>query len=254
MAKGFIDPPKEEEGNVNWTSQSAEQTRQTSQEGSQSEDRRQNVLSASTPENQLSNTGSNNSPEEVGQPSTSSPVTPIHQELSATSSPLPSPPLSPLPSNQHPSSLPSHPSPLPSSIPSPPSSLSSSPAYPPSPFLPFQNANISVEELHERAMQDSQNNNVDENSNDQQYDQYRNYGRQQFPAEQSVRPRVRRRQDTDETDRVPYPESSVRRRSSGNLTHRRNLSEGQVHSDPSSYGYEYDRNYPQLPGLPSSQG
>lgn len=250
MAKGLIDPQQKEEGNESWTSQDAEETRQTSQEGSGSETRSPTGLFTSTSEEeeQIPNASSL---EQIAQPPSALPVTPAHhRDLSHS----PSPPLlaSPLLSSQRPSCLPSsYPLPLASAIPSPQSSHSSSPANSPSPFLPFRNASVSVEELQERAMQDSQNNNVDENSNDQQMDQYVNYNQSQFAADPSVRPRTRRRQGSDETDRVPLPESRPRRRGSGgNFTHRRNLSDGQTYSCLRAR----EPNYSQLRALSSPHG
>lgn len=126
------------------------------------------------------------------------------------------------------------------------------------PILPpyQQNANRSVEELNELALQDSENNNVDENSNDQQYDQYANYhqeyGRHQFVPDQSVRPRTRMSQpSSDEPDHVPYNnEYSIRRRS-GSFSHRRNQSED---LSLSSASFDSGLGYPQLPNVNSAAG
>lgn len=143
----------------------------------------------------------------------------------------------------------------PSTLPFPPTSFNSSP------LLPYQQrANISVEERNELAMQDSENNNVDENSNDQQYDRYANYHREfnhhQFVPDQSVRPRVSRQQtERDEPDHIPVAyEDAVRRGSgSGSFSHHRNLSEGQIYSGATAYAYEI-HNYSQLPNLGSQPG
>lgn len=154
----------------------------------------------------------------------------------------------------------------PPNVSTPVSSPSPTLSFPPmafnsSPLLQSQqSANISVEELHELAMQDSENNNVDENSNDQQYDRYANYHREfnhhQFVPDQSVRPRVRRQQpERDELDHFPVVhEDTLRRRTgSGNFSHRKNLSEGGIYFDATTYEYE-GHNYPHLPNLNSNPG
>lgn len=119
-----------------------------------------------------------------------------------------------------------------------------------------QNANRSVEELNELALQDSENNNVDENSNDQQYDQYANYhqeyGRHQFVPDQSVRPRTRMSQpSSDEPDHVPYNYEYAIRRRSGSFSHRRNQSED---LSLSSASFDTGLSYPQLPNVNSVAG
>ncbi|XP_063588335.1 uncharacterized protein LOC134765607 isoform X1 [Penaeus indicus] len=119
-----------------------------------------------------------------------------------------------------------------------------------------QNANRSVEELNELALQDSENNNVDENSNDQQYDQYANYhqeyGRHQFVPDPSVRPRTRMSQpSSDEADHAPYNYEYAIRRRSGSFSHRRNQSED---LSLSSASFDAGLSYPQLPNVNSAAG
>ncbi|XP_042870848.1 uncharacterized protein LOC122252419 isoform X2 [Penaeus japonicus] len=119
-----------------------------------------------------------------------------------------------------------------------------------------ENANRSVEELNELALQDSENNNVDENSNDQQYDQYTNYhqeyGRHQFVPDQSVRPRTRMSQPSvDEHDHAPYNYEYAIRRRSGSFSHRRNQSED---LSLSSASFDSGLTYPQLPNINSASG
>ena len=104
---------------------------------------------------------------------------------------------------------------------------------------------MSVEQLNELALQDSENNNVDENSN-QGYDQYAGVP-QEYVPDQSVRRRVRPNQTPgrDELDRAPPnydTRARMRRRSSssGSLTHRRNLSEDLACSPTTSFSYSYD--------------
>ncbi|KAK7066413.1 hypothetical protein SK128_025839 [Halocaridina rubra] len=155
-------------------------------------------------------------------------------------------------SNPSPSQL--H-SPLSSPLPSSSTSSLQSPAPSlPSPYQ--QNVNISVEQLTELALQDSENNNVDENSN-QGFDHYA-----EVRHDMSVRPRVRPLPTgRDQPDRaaVNY-DTRVRRRSRSNsFSHRRNLSEDLACSPTASVSFKYDNGQDpapendRLPQLPNCQ-
>merc|ERR1711872_1025183 len=99
------------------------------------------------------------------------------------------------------------------------------------------------------AMQDSENNNVDENSNDQQYHEYVDYHQQysnhQFVPDQSVRPRIpqqRQRQNSEQRGDEPdlgYPshqeEFRSRRRTNSFRLHRRTSSEDMTRSSNNHY-------------------
>ncbi|XP_068251131.1 uncharacterized protein [Palaemon carinicauda] len=145
------------------------------------------------------------------------------------------------------------------------SSLQSPPGSLPSPYE--RGSNISIEQLNELALQDSENNNVDENSN-QGFDQYAEVAHEYVP-DQSVRPRVRAQYPgggRDQPDRAPInveARTLMRRRSSGSssYSHRRNLSEDLACSPTTSFPYfdddsgqsmEYDR-LPRLPNYPSDR-
>ncbi|KAG7168218.1 uncharacterized protein LOC121867532 [Homarus americanus] len=248
MGNDFIDPPQGE-GGVQWSSQQdvgeTIQTPEVPQPGARSE---------ATPETGTPDEREDcrvNVEETVSSASSQEHIPP--QLSSSVDHQLPSPPPS-LPSSHFSLS-----SPIPSLSPtlsSPGNSLSTSPPHP-----YHRSANISVEELNERAMQDSENNNVDENSNDQQYDRYADYHHEfnhhQVLPDQSVRPRVRRQQNEgDEPDRayVTYENTFRRRIGNSNLSHRRNLSEDRTYSGATSYDYEDTYNYPPLPDLNSSSG
>lgn len=172
------------------------------------------------------------------------------------SSPLPSP-CQRLSSNPSPSQLDS---PLSSlylqpSLPSLSSSFQSPPASLPSPYQ--QNADISIEQLNELALQDCENNNVDENSN-QGYNPYAEAA-QEYVPDQSVRPRVRAQQaDRDQPDRAAVNhEQRLRMRRRSSLSHRRNLSEDLACSPTTSFSFSFDDDkdcsseHDRLPRLPN---
>nr|XP_045605671.1 uncharacterized protein LOC123762924 isoform X1 [Procambarus clarkii]XP_045605680.1 uncharacterized protein LOC123762924 isoform X1 [Procambarus clarkii] len=249
MTKEFIDPPQGKEG-VQWSSPQVGSGTCQNPEVSQSGARALAASDVDTPDDK--EVYRINEEETVFSPS-SGEHTP---QLLSSSLPLAGTPVSlqlnsPL-SSLH-SSSPSLPSPVPGLSPT----LSSPPpTFPPSPLHPYQrNTHISVEEFNERAMQDSENNNVDENSNDQQYEQYTNYHREfsyhQFVPDMSVRPRDRRLQnERDDTDHVPVNfEDNIRctSRRSNRFSHRRNLSEDQTYSGTTTYAFE--DSYSQLPNL-----
>lgn len=184
---------------------------------------------------------------------------------SALSSPFQASPL-PSPSQRH--SFNPSPSQLESPLSSPylqPSLLSSSsslqspPGSLPSPYE--RGNNISIEQLNELALQDSENNNVDENSN-QGFDQYAGVAHDYAP-DQSVRPRVRAQYSSgrDQPDRVPIniearPLMRRRSSSSSSFSHRRNLSEDLACSPTTNFPYFDDdsaQEYDRLPRLPNYQ-
>lgn len=295
MAKGFIDAPQEGEG-VQWSecvgpSRQNTQVTQTGQGGIAKP-------TPATPEDEHTDDGtiSSASSQETLPPLSSSAQTPQQQPMASPSESFSVPsrsmhspnfqassPTLPSQTDQSASSashLPSLPSPasssqLPSQLswPSTPpfpavqSSPIHSPPYPPAQPSPYQQASsISVEQLHEQALQDSANNNVDENSNEQ-YDRYANanyhqdFAQMQYNPDQSVRPRVRRgagpvgREEPDCAPRM-RPEIDQRTNSEGEgyrVYHRRNLSDGHPCT---SRGSRRDNisDYPLLPNLNTSSG
>ncbi|KAK4319970.1 hypothetical protein Pmani_009129 [Petrolisthes manimaculis] len=173
-------------------------------------------------------------------------------QLDPSSSYLPSLPSSYLPSQLTGTSSPPFPVVHSSSIQSPP--------FPAQPGPYQQISSISREERQELAYQDSANNNVDENSNDQQYDRYVNYPQDypvQYTPDPSVRPRVRPRPfREEEPDCAPRmrPDIEQRGNSEGEgyrYSHRRNMSDGHPCT---SRGYRRDSisDYPPLPNSDTS--
>lgn len=246
MAKEFIEPPQEEEC-VQWSSQQDGNDTRENTQVSQPEAKAQAKPNVSTPEEK-----------DIDIVYEETLSTPSSQENIPPHFPSSSLPLSPV--LVSPSSLPPLPSPLSSQYSSHPSLPSSSSPLLSPPAHPHQRrTNISVEEFNERAMQDSENNNVDENSNDQQYDLYADYHQEfshhQFVPDQSVRPRDRRPQsERDQPDCTNMNNEDSYRRRRSRFSHRRNLSEDQTYSG-ASYAFEDNHSYlPPLPNLTTRPG
>ena len=130
---------------------------------------------------------------------------------------------------------------------------------------PHINGNANYVLPEDYAIQDSENNNVDENSNDQQYNDYAHYHQQfsnhQFISpDQSVRPRVITSVTPagssslfDEPDRSPIyddEEDFLRRRRRRNSSHRRNLSDPPLPSLSPPASITDPRRLPTLPSGP----